>query len=60
MHNPFRRITFLDIVTKELKEARLARLASQTSADYYKSQVAFRDAQIDRLEKVKDDEEVSA
>ena len=51
MRKLFHRITFRDIVTKELAEARLARLASQNNAEYHASQVGFRNAQIERLEK---------
>ena len=48
--NLFRQPTALEVVTKELAMANLAKLEAETAADYAKSVVAYNDARIKRLE----------
>ena len=45
-----RQPTPLEMVTKELAMAHLAKLEAETAADYAKSVVAYNDARIKRLE----------
>jgi hypothetical protein len=45
-----RQPTPLEMVTKELAMANLAKLEAETAADYAKSVVAYNDARIKRLE----------
>jgi len=45
-----RQPTPLEVVTKELAMANLAKLEAETAVDYAKSVVAYNDARIKRLE----------
>jgi hypothetical protein len=45
----YRQPTPLEMITKELAEAHLAKLEAETAADYAKSVVAYNDARINRL-----------
>lgn len=60
MINPFKRLTLNQIVTRELEEARLSRLAAQNAHEYAASAVSYRDHQICRLEKLLELEAVAA
>ena len=46
----FRQPTPLEMITKELALANLAKLEAETAVDYAKSVVAYNDARIKRLE----------
>lgn len=46
----FRPLTPLEVITRELAQAHLAKLEAETAVDYAKSVVAYNDARIKRLE----------
>lgn len=48
----FKSPTVLDVATKELKAAKLSRLVAQSQQEYAAGIVAYRNQQIDRLERI--------
>jgi hypothetical protein len=50
LKNLYRQLTPLELITRELAQAHLAKLEAETAVDYAKSVVAYNEARIKRLE----------